>query len=99
MSGAEKGFSAQRGGSAAVLSPVSVGMDIDDWVTIVSGNLPPGTPVITRGTERILPFPTPIEIVDERGTPVAMPTRQHKAPHPGKAGSPTDPVGSPAGDT
>ena len=90
---------AHQGGSAAVLSPVSVGMDIDDWVTITSGNLPPGTPVITRGTERILPFPTPIEIVDERGTPVAMPTRQDNAPHTGKPGSRTDPVGSPAGDT
>ena len=81
----------REGGSSAILSPVSVGMDIDDWITITSGNLLPGTLVITRGTERILPFPTPIEIVDERGTPVAMPTPKDKAPH-------SDKVAAPAGD-
>lgn len=61
------------GGMAGVLQPVTVGIAFDDWITITSANLRPGSQVITRGTERILPFPTPVEIVDEHGTPVAMP--------------------------
>ena len=61
------------GGMAGILQPVTVGIAIDDWITITSANLRPGSQVITRGTERIPPFPTPIEIVDEHGTPVAMP--------------------------
>ncbi len=62
-----------QGGHAGVLLPVTLGMNVGDWVTITSDNLSPGTRVIIRGTERILPFPTPVEIVDDRGTPVAMP--------------------------
>ncbi len=70
-----------QGGHAGVLWPVTLGMNVGDWVTITSDNLSPGTRVIIRGTERILPFPTPVEIVDDRGTPVAMPAgRKKKAP-------------------
>ena len=68
-------FPGRRGEMSGVLLPVTVGIDVDDWMTITSGNVRPGAQVITRGTERILPFPTPVEIVDERGTPVAMPDR------------------------
>lgn len=64
-----------EGGSNGILVAVTVGMEVDDMLTITSGNVRPGTPVIIRGTERILPFPAPIEIVDEMGTPVAMPGR------------------------
>ncbi len=62
-----------NGGMAGVLSPVTVGADVGDWIAITSANIRPGMQVITRGTERFLPFPTPIQIVDEKGTPVAMP--------------------------
>jgi len=57
-----------------ILLPVTVGLDVDEWITIASGNIRPGMSVITRGTERMMPFPMPIEIVDERGTPVVMPS-------------------------
>lgn len=75
----------RQGGTSAMLSPVSVGIDIGELVTITSGNLPPGTTVITRGTELIPPFPMPVEIVDERGTPVAMPVSDKKKPPTGDA--------------
>lgn len=60
----------ERGGKAGVLSPVTTGADVDDWVAITSGNVPPGTEVIIRGNERLHPFPSPVRIVDDRGTPV-----------------------------
>lgn len=61
-----------REGPAGMLMPVTVGLSQDEWIAITSRNVQPGTPVITQGNENILPFPTPIEIVDERGTPVAF---------------------------
>lgn len=64
-----------QGGLAGILAPVTLGADVNDYIAITSGNVRPGTQVITRGTERMLPFPMPIEIVDEFGTPVAMPDR------------------------
>jgi multidrug efflux pump subunit AcrA (membrane-fusion protein) len=63
----------QRGGMMGMLMAVTVGSDVADWVAITSGNVQPGMPVITRGTERMLPFPSPVQIVDERGTPIANP--------------------------
>jgi multidrug efflux pump subunit AcrA (membrane-fusion protein) len=65
----------QQGGMMGMLVGVTVGADVEDWITITSGNIRPGTLVITRGTESILPFPMPIEIVDKTGSPVAMPPR------------------------
>ncbi len=62
-----------HGGMTAMLMPVTTGSDIGDWIAITSDNVPEGTTVVTRGTERILPFPMPVTIVDEQGTPVASP--------------------------
>lgn len=61
----------REGEPAGVLTPVTLGGDIGDRVAITSGNINAGARVITRGTERVLPFPSPILIVDEFGTPVA----------------------------
>jgi len=61
-----------RDGPAGVLMPVTVGLSKDDWIAVTSRNVEPGTPVIVEGNENIAPFPTPIQIVDERGTPVAF---------------------------
>lgn len=58
------------GGEAAMLQPVTVGADVGDWVAINSDNVRSGTRVVTRGTERILPFPTTVVVVDSAGTPV-----------------------------
>ncbi len=64
-----------EGGMSAVLQPVTVGADVGEWVAISSDNLRPGTQVVTRGTERILPFPRDVVIVDSSGTPVASPAK------------------------
>ncbi len=61
---------AEHGGMVGMLISVSVGADVGDWIAVTSGNVSPGTKVITRGNENILPFPTPVIIVDEKGTPV-----------------------------
>ncbi|MCO6435822.1 MAG: efflux RND transporter periplasmic adaptor subunit [Phycisphaerae bacterium] len=55
----------------AVTMPVTVGLDVDEWITITSGNIQPGMRVVVRGNETLLPFPQGVIIVDERGTPVA----------------------------
>ena len=60
-----------EGKPAAILVSVTVGGSVDDCMAITSGNIPPGAKIVTKGNERIMPFPTPIEIVDEQGTPVA----------------------------
>lgn len=78
---------AAPGPATAALLPVTLGVDVGDWVTVVSGNVPPGSKIITRGNERIMPFPTPIEIVDEFGRPAATPD----APSP--SNSPSTPKG------
>ena len=61
------------GGSVGMLWSVTVGADVGDWIAVTSGNVAVGTPVITRGNEGIMPFPTPVQIVDDIGSPVAMP--------------------------
>lgn len=60
------------GKPAAILMGVTVGGGVNEWMAITSGNIAPGTKVVIRGNERIMPFPTPIEMVDEQGTPVAQ---------------------------
>lgn len=62
-----------HGGMTAILVAVTTGGDIGDWIAITSDNVREGTTVISRGNEHIRPFPTPVEIVDEKGTPVATP--------------------------
>ena len=64
-----------QGGIAGILSPVTVGAEVIGphgvpYIAITSNNVQPGTQVITRGTERILPFPIPVEVVDELGVRV-----------------------------
>lgn len=60
----------RQGGTVGMLVSVTVGADVGDWITITSGNVQPGTIVITRGNEHVLPFPTPVSIVDDKGVPV-----------------------------
>lgn len=60
----------ERGGKAGVLAPVTTGADVGDWIAITSDNLGPGMEVITRGNERMFPFPSAIRIVDAHGKPV-----------------------------
>ena len=62
-----------QGATMGVLMGVTVGADVGDWITITSGNVAPGMRVITRGNENIQPFPSPIQIVDEKGSPVGPP--------------------------
>lgn len=67
-----------------MLTPVTLGTEVTlhdyeirDWVSVTSGRVQPGSKVVIKGTERILPFPTPVEIVDDHGTPVATPLPTH----------------------
>lgn len=57
-------------GMTGVLKPVTVGADVGNWIAITSGGVEPGLEVIVRGNESIMPFPTPVLVVDERGTPI-----------------------------
>ncbi len=73
----------REGGSAAMLRAVTLGADVGEWIAITSGNLRPGSRIVTRGTERILPFPNKVVIVDEAGTPIAadpQPGGSHQKP-------------------
>jgi HlyD family secretion protein len=63
---------ASQGPFHGMLTPVTVGAEINDWLAITAGDVRAGTQVIVRGNERMMRFPTPIEIVDERGNPVAL---------------------------
>ncbi len=58
-------------GMKGMLMGVTVGAEVGDWIAITSGNVRPDTQVITRGTESIMPFPTTVILVDEKGTPIA----------------------------
>ncbi|MFQ5589600.1 MAG: efflux RND transporter periplasmic adaptor subunit [Phycisphaerae bacterium] len=89
----------RHGGMVGVLVSVTLGADVGNWIAVTSDNVPPGTKVITRGNENILPFPTPVLIVDESGTPVAPPQGERTSgmeaaavrPEPaGKAGKGSD---------
>lgn len=61
----------QQDSTMAALTAVTVGAEIEDWIAIRSGNVPEGATVVTRGNEDIMPFPTPVLIVDDKGTPVS----------------------------
>ena len=52
----------------AIPLPVTTGVDIGKWFAVTSGNLTPGTRVVTQGNEGIM-FPTPIEIVERNAPP------------------------------
>lgn len=59
-----------QGGVSGLLTAVTTGADIGDWIAITSGNIRPGGQVIIRGNEGLFPFPSPVRIVDHQGTPV-----------------------------
>lgn len=63
----------QQGELTGMLRPVTVGIGTDKWIEITSANVEPGTPVAVRGTERLAPFPMPVQIVDELGRPAELP--------------------------
>ena len=44
-----------QGGTSALLSPVTFGADVGDWIAITSDNVQPGMRVVTRGNERLQP--------------------------------------------
>lgn len=61
-----------RGGEMMGMpTPVTTGLSVEEWITITSGNLAPGTQVATRGNERIA-FPMPVIPVDAYGTPLPI---------------------------
>lgn len=81
-------------GMMGMLSPITTGADVGEWIAVTSGNLQAGMAVIVRGNERMFPFPSPVRIVDERGKPVSV-----QADSPGTQdahGVPGAPHGSPA---
>jgi multidrug efflux pump subunit AcrA (membrane-fusion protein) len=55
----------QGGQMMAFPTPVTVGLDIGDWIEITSGNIAAGTEVVVRGNEMIsrMIAPAPVEIV------------------------------------
>lgn len=59
------------GALSGMLTPVTLGSEIDRWIAVTSGNVREGSRVITRGNERLMRFPMPVELVDEQGNPVA----------------------------
>ncbi|HNQ23908.1 MAG TPA: efflux RND transporter periplasmic adaptor subunit [Phycisphaerae bacterium] len=63
----------QQGDLMGILMPVSVGSDVGDWVAITSPNVQPGMMIVTRGNERLFPFPSPVVLVDSQGRPVELP--------------------------
>jgi multidrug efflux pump subunit AcrA (membrane-fusion protein) len=75
-------------GFMAYPTPVTVGLDIDDWIAITSGNIAPGAQVVVRGNEMItlMMAPAAVEIIEVDG-------KAPPAPPPGgpKPGGPTPP--------
>lgn len=74
-----------QGGLVGLLSPVTVGADVEDWISITSGNVAPGTRVVTHGNEALQTFPTPVECVDINGNllkPDAVKPSEAKKPVP-----------------
>jgi len=67
------------GGTSGLIAAVTTGADLDDWVSITSDNITPGTKVIVRGNERLFPFPSPVRIVDRHGVPVAQASTTKRA--------------------
>ncbi len=57
-------------GLTALLVNVTVGVESSGKIAVTSGNIKPGTQVVTHGTERLFPFPSPVIVVDEKGVVV-----------------------------
>lgn len=62
-----------RGGKpAAMLMPVTVGVDVGASIAITSRNVSPGDKIVVRGNENLAPFPMTVQVVDDNGSPVAL---------------------------
>ncbi len=75
-------------GMMGILMGVTVGVEVNDWIAITSGNVKPGMKVVTRGTESIMPFPTDIILVDRNGTPLATKPDEKHTEHAPKSHAP-----------
>ncbi len=78
-------FPGERG-MTGMLKAVTTGKDVADWIAITSKNVAPGMNVVVRGNERMMPFPAPVRVVDEFGTPVETPKAE--PPSGGSRGGP-----------
>jgi len=60
-------------------TPVTIGLDIGDWVAVTSGNVAPATQVVVRGNEMInlMMVPSPVEII---GSAASAPGGQAPGP-------------------
>ncbi len=63
----------QGGQLMAFPTPVTVGLDIENWVAVTSGNVPEGTEVAVRGNEMLtlMMAPAPVQVVDRAGATTA----------------------------
>ncbi len=52
-------------GAMATPTAVTLGAEFDEWIAITSGNVEPGMLVAVRGNEALMPFPSPVIVVDE----------------------------------
>ncbi len=75
-------------GMKGILMGVTVGVEVNDWIAITSGNVHPGMKVVTRGTERIMPFPTDVILVDRNGTPIMTKPNEKHTEHTSKSHAP-----------
>ncbi len=69
-----------QGGMNGMLMPVTVGAEVGNSIAITSGNIQPGMQVIVRGNEVLMPFPSPVLIVDKNGTPVPTNSAESSVP-------------------
>lgn len=60
------------GKPAAMLMPVTVGVDVGASIAITSRNVAPGDKIVVRGNENLAPFPMTVQVVDDNGSPVAL---------------------------
>ena len=56
-------------GAMAIPVHVTLGAEVSDvdgqWVAVTSGNVLPGMKVVVRGNEQLMPFPSPVVVVQE----------------------------------
>ena len=56
-------------GAMAIPMHVTLGAEVSDvdgeWVAVTSGNVLPGMKVVVRGNEQLMPFPSPVVVVQE----------------------------------
>ena len=52
-------------GTMAIPMSVTLGTEVGEWVAVTSGNVFPGMQVVIRGNEQLMPFPAPVQVVQE----------------------------------